>query len=185
MTPTMLRAMGKRLLDDVGFECTNWFNKNEEVPLHVQTGLVILSGLGNACKAAADAGDAAEDNLLAKLSVPGKIEAIPDGMTLQVIPGHDRLAMLAELEDICRQNCGTRKVDRDYNGQVAGTLVTDSGAISAHADGLRRLAKHFRFRIVADGGRMVVGYWPENDPEKNPTSEPVAKGVVVEETSHG
>lgn len=55
-------------------------------------------------------------------------------------------------------------------GQVAGTLVTDSGAISSRADMLRRLAALGKFRIVGETGRMVVGYWPENDPQ---TIEPV------------
>ncbi|MDP1580710.1 MAG: hypothetical protein Q8M02_10545 [Candidatus Didemnitutus sp.] len=72
--------------------------------------------------------------------------------------------LLETLESMARQNCHTGRVDRDYNGQVAGTLVTDSGAISAHADALETLAEHGRFRIVAARGRMVVGYWPENDP---------------------
>jgi hypothetical protein len=73
---------------------------------------------------------------------------------------------LDDLESMARQHCDTRRVDRDYNGQVAGTLVTDSGAISANAEALETLADAGRFRIVAEGGRMVVGYWPENDPEK-------------------
>lgn len=72
--------------------------------------------------------------------------------------------LLTELEDMARQHCHTRKVEKDYNGQVAGTMVTDSGALSANEDALFTLAKHGRFRIVAHGGRMVVGYWPENDP---------------------
>ena len=40
---------------------------------------------------------------------------------------------LDALESMARQHCYTRKVERDYNGQVAGTLVTDSGALSAEA----------------------------------------------------
>jgi len=74
--------------------------------------------------------------------------------------------ILDALQSMCYQNCYTGKVERDYNGQVAGTLVTDSGALSAEAEALRILAEHGRFRIVAEGGRMVVGYWPENDPQK-------------------
>lgn len=42
--------------------------------------------------------------------------------------------------------------------------LTDSGAISADADALIFLAEQKRFRIVRGGGRMVVGYWPENEP---------------------
>lgn len=78
----------------------------------------------------------------------------------------ERLAgeLAEEMESSCRQGCCTRKVEADCNGQVAGSMVTDSGALSTYADQLRRLAELGRFRIVADRGRMVVGYWPENDP---------------------
>lgn len=70
------------------------------------------------------------------------------------------------LEDMARQHCFTKRVERDYNGQVAGANVTDSGGLSADAEALRQLdaANPRRFRIVAEYGRMVVGYWPENDP---------------------
>ena len=71
---------------------------------------------------------------------------------------------LDPLEDMARQHCHTGTASRDYNGQVAGTLVTDSGALSANAEALRTLAENGRFRIVAAHNRMVVGYWPENDP---------------------
>ena len=74
--------------------------------------------------------------------------------------------LLEVVEDMARQHCHRGVADRDYNGQVAGTLVTDSGALSADAKLLRLLAKHQRFRIVAEFKRMVVGYWPENDPQK-------------------
>lgn len=82
-------------------------------------------------------------------------------------PGYDLMCVadiLDDLETATRQLCHTGKVERDYNGQIAGTLVTDSGAISTSADLLRRLAEAGRFRIVAECGRMVVGYWRENDP---------------------
>lgn len=69
------------------------------------------------------------------------------------------------LESMARQNCYTGIADKDYNGQVKGTKVTDSGALSANADALRTLAEHGRFRVVAEYGRMVVGYWPENEPK--------------------
>ena len=72
--------------------------------------------------------------------------------------------LLDALEGLARQNCHTEIVDRDYNGQVAGTFVTDSGACSTNAEALEVLAQHGRFRIVAGLGRMVVGYWPERDP---------------------
>lgn len=74
--------------------------------------------------------------------------------------------LLEVVESMARQHCHTGVADRDHNGQTAGTLVTDSGALSADAQLLRVLAKHQRFRIVAEFGRMVVGYWPENDPRK-------------------
>jgi len=79
---------------------------------------------------------------------------------------------LDALESMARQHCHTGKVDRDYNGQVAGTHVTDSGGISANAEALEILwaSNPSRFRIVAAMGRMVVGYWPENDP--NVTDQP-------------
>lgn len=76
-------------------------------------------------------------------------------------------AKLLELvEGVARQHCYTHTVDRDYNEQVAGTLVTDSSALTADSIALRRLANAGRFRVVAEHGRMVVGYWPENDPQK-------------------
>jgi uncharacterized protein (UPF0147 family) len=73
---------------------------------------------------------------------------------------------LDNLETAARALCFSQKVERDYNGQVAGTVATDSGGTSTGADLLLRLADAGRFRIVAESGRMVVGYWPENDPEK-------------------
>jgi hypothetical protein len=74
--------------------------------------------------------------------------------------------LLDTVEDLARQHCHTGTALRDYNGQVAGTLVTDSGALTTDAIALRRLAEAGRFRIVAEHGRMVVGYWPENEPRK-------------------
>lgn len=76
-----------------------------------------------------------------------------------------RKEVLDTVEDSCRQGCFTALVKKDYNGQVDGTKVTDSGALSSYASDLRRLAEAGRFRIVAEHGRMVVGYWPENDPQ--------------------
>ena len=73
---------------------------------------------------------------------------------------------LDALESMARQHCLSVKAERDYNGQVAGTTVTDSGALSADAEALETLAAHGRFRVVHSSGRMAVGYWPENDPEK-------------------
>lgn len=79
---------------------------------------------------------------------------------------------LAALESVARQHCHTGLVACDYHGQVAGAHVTDSGAISADAEALQVLADAGRFRIVAGGGRMIVGYWPENDPAKPVSSTP-------------
>lgn len=79
---------------------------------------------------------------------------------------------LDEAESAARQSCHTGQAKRDYMGQVAGTLVTDSGAISTYAELLRRLAEAGRFRIVAEHGRMVVGYWPENDPQNKQEAVP-------------
>lgn len=70
------------------------------------------------------------------------------------------------LESMARQHCFTKAAPRDHLGQVKGTLVTDSSACSANAEALELLAQYGRFRIVVSGGRMVVGYWPENDPER-------------------
>lgn len=75
--------------------------------------------------------------------------------------------LIDALESMARQHAPTRRVDRDYNGQVAGSLVTDSEALSANEEALELLATHGRFHIIAAGGRMVVGYWPENLPHKN------------------
>ena len=74
--------------------------------------------------------------------------------------------LLTVLEILARHSCHSGKAERDYNGQVAGTKVTDSGAIAANAMALCRLAEANRFRIVAEHGCMVVGYWPENEPRK-------------------
>lgn len=60
------------------------------------------------------------------------------------------------IESMARQHCYTSNSD----------LQTDSGAISANADALKVLDKIGKFRIACDAGRMVIGYWPENDPEK-------------------
>lgn len=90
-----------------------------------------------------------------------------------VVESHIEERVKAALEDYlemiesgARYSCHTSKADRDYNGQVAGSLVTDSGAISTNAHALRFLSQLTppRFRIIGETGRMVVGYWPENDP---------------------
>ena len=82
----------------------------------------------------------------------------------------ENAALLNTIEDLARQHCHTSPAGtREYNGQVAGTLVTDSGALTTNSIALRRLAEDGKFRIVAEHGRMVVGYWPENDPQKQET----------------
>lgn len=78
----------------------------------------------------------------------------------------ENAALVETLEDLARQHCHTDTALHDYNGQVGGTLVTDSGGLTADSIALRRLADAGRFRIVASHGRMIVGYWPENDPQK-------------------
>ncbi len=78
----------------------------------------------------------------------------------------ENAALLDLVEDLARQHCHTDTAFGDYKGQVAGTLVTDSGALTTDAIALRRLAEAGRFRVVAEHGRMVVGYWPENEPRK-------------------
>lgn len=74
------------------------------------------------------------------------------------------------IEDMVRQSRPAQLVTRDYMGQVAGTMVTNSGAISCYADALYVLSEAGRFRILVAMDRMVVGYWPENDPEKIKTT---------------
>lgn len=72
--------------------------------------------------------------------------------------------ILDALEDMCRQHCFTNPVATLYKGE-SQVDITDSGALSANALALRVLAEHGRFRIVREYGRMVAGYWPENDPK--------------------
>jgi len=73
--------------------------------------------------------------------------------------------LLEEIESAARRECFTDKETKTFNG-VPETNITDSSAMSSQADLLRRLAAAGRFRIVREFGRMVVGYWPENDPQK-------------------
>ncbi len=69
----------------------------------------------------------------------------------------DTTELLDALEDMARQHCHTN----DSN-------ETTSGAMSTDAYVLRLLARHGRFKIRSEFGRMVVGYWPEHDPEPKP-----------------
>jgi hypothetical protein len=68
------------------------------------------------------------------------------------------------IEALARQHCFTDQTERTYQGSPE-VMVTDSGALAANAAALRMLAEHGRFRIVRECGRMVLGYWPEHDPE--------------------
>jgi hypothetical protein len=68
--------------------------------------------------------------------------------------------LLEALEDMARQHCCTERADHpEY------PLRTDSGALSANAEALEILHEHKRFRCTISCGRMVLGYWPENEPE--------------------
>lgn len=63
--------------------------------------------------------------------------------------------LLDHLEGLMRQDAFTDPFNRR----------TTSQALSEHADALRILDKHGRFRIAAERGpRIVAGYWPEHDP---------------------
>lgn len=104
-----------------------------------------------------DSGDGVANALIAEAS--GRLRELEAELAAA------RAEALDSLEEAGRACCHTSQVTRDYNGQVAGTRVTDSGAMAVAADYLRRLAAAGRFRIVSEYGRMVVGYWPENDPQ--------------------
>ena len=70
---------------------------------------------------------------------------------------------LNQIEAMARKRCYTARQIRTYRGDLEFN-ITDSGADQDDADALRTLAEHGRFRIVRELGRMVVGYWPEHDP---------------------
>lgn len=69
--------------------------------------------------------------------------------------------LLGALEDMARQHCCTEPSDHP-----SFPNRSDSGAISANADALDILGRHGRFKVTVSYGRMVCGYWPENDPER-------------------
>lgn len=75
-----------------------------------------------------------------------------------------RNAALDREEEWARQECHTDRTERMFHG-LNEVNVTDSGGSTNRAEALRRLAAAGRFRVVREYGRMVVGYWPENDPE--------------------
>lgn len=111
------------------------------------------------CRAAANLG---EDNR--DLNGSDGADVMPsDSVQLPAQPTY-----IDGIEEAARASCFTGPAKRDYNGQVAGTMVTDSGGKSQDAEWLCDLADAGRFRVVAAHGRMVIGYWPENDPEKKP-----------------
>jgi hypothetical protein len=66
---------------------------------------------------------------------------------------------LEKLELMARQHCNTSSKDH------VEPLLTDSGAIMANALALELLSKDNRFKIVRSFGRVVCGYWPENEPK--------------------
>lgn len=82
----------------------------------------------------------------------------------------DCLEFLDQIENMARQHCFTDKVERIFQG-VREVNATDSNSLSSDAEALRTLAQQGRFRIVRQVGRMVVGYWPENDPNAAPHAE--------------
>lgn len=73
---------------------------------------------------------------------------------------------LDDLEEMARQHCYTNKHWKTYQGKDE-INITDSGGLSSDASALRVLAENNRFRIEREYNRMVVGYWPENDPLKS------------------
>lgn len=70
--------------------------------------------------------------------------------------------LLDALEDMARQACYTKPANAHEEPGI-----TDSGALSTYADTLMLLHEEKRFRIVRGFGRMVLGYWPENEPKRN------------------
>lgn len=62
------------------------------------------------------------------------------------------------LEHMARQHCTTT------GSEHKEPYITSSGGLSANAEALEVLAEEERFRIARECGRVVVGYWPENDP---------------------
>jgi hypothetical protein len=72
---------------------------------------------------------------------------------------------LEALENMARQHCYTSSRTN------AEPLLTDSGAITANGEALEILAEAKRFRITRGAGRMILGYWPENDPTTKEPSE--------------
>lgn len=80
------------------------------------------------------------------------------------------VARVKELEAAVIDEVENSVRGRGWTDQETGK--TDSGALSSVAQDLRLLAENGRFRIVSECGRMVVGYWPENDPEKKQGAAP-------------
>lgn len=84
-----------------------------------------------------------------------------DGLYGQSVLSNQLEEAMQCLEDMARQHCHC-----DKRESADEPLITDSGAITANAEALELLEKYGKFRIARGIGRMVLGYWPENDPEK-------------------
>lgn len=65
------------------------------------------------------------------------------------------------IEAAARRECYTESAS-----DPLGPRVTESSGVTDRADMLMLLAEHGRFRVAGECGRMVFGYWPENDPER-------------------
>ena len=84
---------------------------------------------------------------------------------------------LNQIEAMARERCYTARQIRTYRGDLEFN-ITDSGADQDDADALRVLAEHGRFRVVRERGCMVVGYWPEHDPNAEARRAAVANTVA-------
>ena len=69
--------------------------------------------------------------------------------------------LLEALESMARQHCHTNQE----------THETDSGAISANGEALEILHGFGRFKMTRGFGRMVVGYWPEEEEFLRPNAQ--------------
>ncbi len=79
-------------------------------------------------------------------------------------------ALLDALEDMARQHCFTQT---QPTSEQPG--LTDSQALTANATALEVLAENKRFRIIRGYGRMICGYWPENEPNDQAQAQPPGK----------
>jgi hypothetical protein len=65
------------------------------------------------------------------------------------------------IEAQARRECYTESAS-----DPLGPRVTESSGVTDRADMLMLLAEHGRFRVAGECGRMVFGYWPEHDPDR-------------------